>query len=478
VGALWHPGAIRRIHIDAGGFQGGGRKLVWHTTEGASLPNYGGSAPHFTLDPSDGRLWQHIPLDRAARALMAGGPNFWNTVQVELIGYADTALATKRRTADRAVVNWPDGHYEPIAQLARWIEGNFGVPRSCSVEFVSHTAHLPSLDAVKSYAGHLGHQHVTGNDHWDPGVLRIDLVLAGTGNKAASAAAVPRDLGRGDRGDDVEALQAILVKRGYRLSGPQANGVFGRETEACVVHFQWKHGLRVDGVVGEGTRTALGLELEPPAPDKPKSRAKLREMDGLELGLGRTLAGHVDMRKAGSPVRVTRATPLIAPPRAAGNQLESYIGARPHGGYSDADVGTIVDLYEKTASAVGLDPLLVVAQMILETGNLSSEWSQPPRRNPAGIGVTGRPGEGVSFPSWRAAVRAHVGRLLAYGVSKGGETAVQLRLIDEALRWRPLPDRLRGSAPTLGGLAGTWAADEKYAAKIVRVANEIAKTAA
>ena len=111
MGAVWHPKAIRRTHIDAGAFQGGGRKLVWHTTEGTSLPNYGGSAPHFTLDPADGRLWQHIPLDRAARALMAGGPNFFNTVQVEVIGFADTAQANKVGAPERAVVNWPESHY-------------------------------------------------------------------------------------------------------------------------------------------------------------------------------------------------------------------------------------------------------------------------------------------------------------------------------------------------------------------------------
>lgn len=68
MGALWHPDAVRRIHPDAGAFTGGGRKLVWHTTETKALPNYGGSAPHFTLDPATGRLWQHIPLNKAARA--------------------------------------------------------------------------------------------------------------------------------------------------------------------------------------------------------------------------------------------------------------------------------------------------------------------------------------------------------------------------------------------------------------------------
>jgi hypothetical protein len=449
VGALWHPKAVRRIHIDAGGFEDGGRKLVWHTTEGTSLPDYGGSAPHFTLDPSDGRLWQHIPLNRAARALMAGGPNFWNTIQVELIGYADTALAERRGTPERAVVNWPDRHYDAIAGLARWIERNFAVPRTCGVEFVSHTAHLASLDAVRRYAGHLGHQHVTGNEHWDPGLLKIKLVLAGAAAMTLASAG-PRDLGRGDRGEDVKALQSLLVKRGYLLLRPQINGVFGRETEACVVHFQWKHGLHVDGVVGEGTRNALGLE------------AAL---------LSAPLKEHAERRTAA----VTRRSLLIAPPRASASLFESYMCARPHGRYSDANVRTIVTLYEETAIAVGLDPLLVVAQMILETGNLSSEWSQPPRRNPAGIGVTGVPGEGVSFPNWKSAVRAHVGRLLAYSVATGKETPAQLKLVNAALKVRPLPERLRGGASNLGSLSGTWAADTQYATKIVRVANEIVR---
>src|SRR5215218_390441 len=100
--ALWHPQATRRTHNDAGAFTGGGHKLVWHTTETANLPNYGGSSPHFTFDPKNGTLWQHIPLNRAARAMQGGGPNFWNTFQVELIGWADTVQAKKAGHLSRA----------------------------------------------------------------------------------------------------------------------------------------------------------------------------------------------------------------------------------------------------------------------------------------------------------------------------------------------------------------------------------------
>ena len=144
--------------------------------------------------------------------------------------------------------------------------------------------------------------------------------------------------------------------------------------------------------------------------------------------------------------------------------------SREHGIYSDRRVRKIISRYVEVATGVGLDPLAVVAQMVLETGNLTSFWSQPPRRNPAGIGVTGLPGEGISFESWRQAIRAHVGRLVAYAVKPGRESPAQLELVTMALQLRPLPDSLRGAAPTLAKLSGTWASDPEYADKISTMA--------
>jgi hypothetical protein len=150
-----------------------------------------------------------------------------------------------------------------------------------------------------------------------------------------------------------------------------------------------------------------------------------------------------------------------------------HLLALEHGEYVDDDIRRVVALYYKTARTVGLDPLVVVAQMVLETGHLTSFWSQRPRRNMAGIGVTGEPGVGLSFATLPAAIRAHVGRILAYAIPAGAESLDQRRLIEEALAHRPLPTSLRGAAPTLKGLAGTWAADTEYARKIARVANQI-----
>ena len=167
---------------------------------------------------------------------------------------------------------------------------------------------------------------------------------------------------------------------------------------------------------------------------------------------------------------------IIASPRVTEGQVVRYLEPKYNGAYTDADVRYIVGRDFDVSIKAGVDPLVVVAQMSHETAHLSSYWSQRPRRNPAGIGVTGAPGAGVSFPRWSASVDAHVGRLLAYALPKGAGTAEQKRLIAIALSWRPLPDSKRGSARTVYGLQGSWGSDPYYAAKLARVGDAIDAT--
>jgi hypothetical protein len=171
--------------------------------------------------------------------------------------------------------------------------------------------------------------------------------------------------------------------------------------------------------------------------------------------------------------QVTTGSTLLAAPRAPARAAREFLLARAHGGYTDGDVEVIVETYYATATAVGLDPLLVVAQMSEETGHLTSFWSQRPRRNFAGIGVTGQPGEGSTFPSLTAAIRAHTGRLLAYALPAGTGNPDQAALVSEALQARPLSSEHRGTAPAIAGLAGQWAMDPEYATKVAAVANDI-----
>jgi peptidoglycan hydrolase-like protein with peptidoglycan-binding domain len=58
------------------------------------------------------------------------------------------------------------------------------------------------------------------------------------------------------QGDSVIELQQRLNQLGYRV---QVDGQYGSETEQAVRALQSSRNLYVDGVVGEDTRTALGL---------------------------------------------------------------------------------------------------------------------------------------------------------------------------------------------------------------------------
>ncbi len=192
---------------------------------------------------------------------------------------------------------------------------------------------------------------------------------------------------------------------------------------------------------------------------------------------------------------LTADSPLFSPPRATAEQVAAYIIHRGTT-YTPYDVQVIVGHYWRMAPAVGIDPLLAMAQVIHETDNLKSWWSQRPRRNPAGLGVTGAeqpapppPEEqaewawdgttqvwkkGLSFASWEDGTRVHLGRLLAYGLRPGEASAAQQPLIDEALALRPLPDDLRGVARTLRGLNGRWAyPGTTYGENIALLANKI-----
>ena len=91
--------------------------------------------------------------------------------------------------------------------------------------------------------------------------VRADVAALLKGTQAvAPAPSSPngqRELGRGDKGDDVKQLQTQLIKLGYRLPLYGADGDFGAETDTAVRLFQQKNGLRVDGIVGNNTREKI-----------------------------------------------------------------------------------------------------------------------------------------------------------------------------------------------------------------------------
>ena len=64
-------------------------------------------------------------------------------------------------------------------------------------------------------------------------------------------------LRRGSKGATVVELQEALIERGYSLAPYNADGNFGKVTEAAVKAFQKANGLSADGVVGAKTWEAL-----------------------------------------------------------------------------------------------------------------------------------------------------------------------------------------------------------------------------
>jgi hypothetical protein len=196
---LWYPHAVRDPCDPAlwGRYTDAGEpKFLLHTTEGnlgAYTPDprlgqparryYGHTHwPTYTLAYAAPLVWrvhQHMPADRAARALAnrAGGveTNRANVTQVEIAG----------RAAEIAVFA-ATGGMDALAELLAWEHEVRRVPLVSSVRWVGAEGYGETAPqrlgpaAWVAYAGVCGHQHapgVEGNSHWDPGKFPVGDLL-------------------------------------------------------------------------------------------------------------------------------------------------------------------------------------------------------------------------------------------------------------------------------------------------------------
>ena len=182
---------------------------VLHTTEGVGLTDYdGGSmAPNLTAvaDMANKRLrWnQHFDIDRSSRALrnLAGGveTNTLNVVQVELDGTCDYSKRTSwgSRVAGKDYIYWgdpPDWALRDLADFLRWLNTQHGIPltgpsmwltygpdsRRPGVTPASYGASPARMSFAQwnAFKGICGHEHVSENDHGDPGSLPFARLIA------------------------------------------------------------------------------------------------------------------------------------------------------------------------------------------------------------------------------------------------------------------------------------------------------------
>jgi hypothetical protein len=179
--------------------------IVWHTTEGTSLPGYSGgtSAPNFTAKPdfkAKRLVWyQHFDFDVSARALVnkAGGveTNTLNVCQVEIVGTCDPSTHARWAKAGYAHLytpDLPDWAIRDLGAFARWANVNHGVPLSSGLTFKAYPSSYGnssvrmSASRWNAFKGHCGHQHVPENDHGDPGALPMAAILTAAKGGAPS----------------------------------------------------------------------------------------------------------------------------------------------------------------------------------------------------------------------------------------------------------------------------------------------------
>jgi peptidoglycan hydrolase-like protein with peptidoglycan-binding domain len=62
---------------------------------------------------------------------------------------------------------------------------------------------------------------------------------------------------RGSRGDGVKWIQTVLIRAGYNLAPYGVDGSYGPLTEKVIMSFQYRNGLKVDGITGPRTIATL-----------------------------------------------------------------------------------------------------------------------------------------------------------------------------------------------------------------------------
>ncbi|MFI9151436.1 peptidoglycan-binding protein [Streptomyces sp. NPDC053367] len=171
--------------------------VVLHTTEGPSLPGYGGggSAPNLTAVPDFHakrlRWFQHFDIEVSSRALqnLKGGveTNTLNVCQVELVGTCDPKTHRKWDKAGQRHVFWPEAPewaLEGVARFLSWMHEEHGVPLTGPKSWPAFPQSFGNgrkqrMTASKwgKFEGVCGHMHVPENDHGDPGAIDFAEIL-------------------------------------------------------------------------------------------------------------------------------------------------------------------------------------------------------------------------------------------------------------------------------------------------------------
>lgn len=174
---------------------------------------------------------------------------------IQLTGRANYDTYGKRIGAD--LINNPTHAADPATSLVLaceyWKATRGGLSRFADADDI--------VSITKAINGGLN-----GLDDRKKYLAKAKASLGGTGPAIGGGTGARGVLRRGDRGDQVTALQTQLGKAGFATG---TDGDFGPGTETQVRAFQTARGLTADGVVGPGTWAALDAAAPAQAAPQP-----------------------------------------------------------------------------------------------------------------------------------------------------------------------------------------------------------------
>jgi hypothetical protein len=261
-------------------------RVVWHTTESgagdAAFNSVGrylidvASEPHILYDPTTDRLGQYGPLNQSARALKNYG-----SLRTNRTGAACIQIEVLARAAKPFTEYWrPGPNFRALMRAIR----SWGVPDVWPAGALadSYSANSNRSASVwTSQGGHYGHCNIPGNDHWDPGNINTNSLLAAGGSTstptpqpstpsvslAAVIRAAQRDPGLPQGGTtsaaDVRPVEAALQREGLLSAKYASDGSFGSLTRTAYAGWQRRlnySGADADGIPGKTSLTKLGAK--------------------------------------------------------------------------------------------------------------------------------------------------------------------------------------------------------------------------
>ena len=106
-------------------------------------------------------------------------------------------------------------------------------------------------------------------------------VTAQLGGEETAPVVEKTGLTKGDTGEAVKTMQAMLIACGYSCGSTGADGDFGKNTLAGLKAFQKDAGLAVDGVYGKDTKSALEKKYKAVTAEAAKSGLQASTLKGL-----------------------------------------------------------------------------------------------------------------------------------------------------------------------------------------------------